>query len=639
MADFRRILTALALVALFVGLASAQSGTTSAPVCTATSGVTPLVRPEGFTEQVGDIVITCTGGPQVAYGAALQQVNITVFMQQQVTSRLMAGASEALLLLDDPGAMPASGQQYGNTVPQTVCTTVGGCLEYYGNVNTPGGIGVPVQSNTGSGFGTAGWNVFPGVVSGNSVTFYGVPVLPPNTTGGGGTAFGGTHVYRIVNIRTNAQGFGGAAAGTPVTANISISPSNSLPVPNSALNVAYIGNPTSFGTRKTDNSDNSGSATSLNQCSDKHHGTSVLGLRFSPGFPTAFKTRVDKTMSGWPGSLVGSSTTFQNVPGNIYNSESGFTVNLTSGSPSTGITAGYADWGTRLKAVFSNIPSGVTVYVSAVNMQPSTTTPATSANSPFAAALISETVPDANGQFALATPIGSGDFAGYVQIPNVNGTGLMTWEVMNASISQIQDFEFLVKIAYSSLAPPAPSSVTVNMSLAPNPTNGAFSASAGGVASSSLPIPRFADTSTGKTLANIQICQTVLMFPYVTTAAGFDTGLAISNTTQDPFGTTGQNGACTLNWYQAGAGGTNPAPTTTTSVGSGTTYTTLASATTNAGTNFTGYMIAVCNFQYGHGYAAITDVGARGIFASYLALVVGADNSLSRGPAAEMLGQ
>ncbi|HEV2446229.1 MAG TPA: hypothetical protein VGS58_09915, partial [Candidatus Sulfopaludibacter sp.] len=137
MADFRRILTALALVALFVGLASAQSGTTSAPVCTATSGVTPLVRPEGFTEQVGDIVITCTGGPQVAYGAALQQVNITVFMQQQVTSRLMAGASEALLLLDDPGAMPASGQQYGNTVPQTVCTTVGGCLEYYGNVNTP----------------------------------------------------------------------------------------------------------------------------------------------------------------------------------------------------------------------------------------------------------------------------------------------------------------------------------------------------------------------------------------------------------------------------------------------------------------------------------------------------------------------
>ena len=51
-------------------------------------------------------------------------------------------------------------------------------------------------------------------------------------------------------------------------------------------------------------------------------------------------------------------------------------------------------------------------------------------------------------------------------------------------------------------------------------------------------------------------------------------------------------------------------------------YTTLASNATNAGANFTGYMFAVCNFQYAHGYAAITDVGARGIFSSYLALVV-----------------
>jgi len=43
----------------------------------------------------------------------------------------------------------------------------------------------------------------------------------------------------------------------------------------------------------------------------------------------------------------------------------------------------------------------------------------------------------------------------------------------------------------------------------------------------------------------------------------------------------------------------------------------LASATL---TNFQGYVIAVCNFQYAHGYAAVTDLGIRNLWASYLAL-------------------
>jgi len=35
---------------------------------------------------------------------------------------------------------------------------------------------------------------------------------------------------------------------------------------------------------------------------------------------------------------------------------------------------------------------------------------------------------------------------------------------------------------------------------------------------------------------------------------------------------------------------------------------------------FQGYVIAVCNFQYAHGYAAVTDLGLRGLFSSYLAI-------------------
>jgi len=604
MADFRRLFTALALVALFVGLASAQATLPGSTSCTTTSGVTPLVRPEGNTELVGDIILACTS-PNVAIpavGNAIPTANITVFMQQQVTSRIIGSGSEALLLLDEPGFTPPTG--YGNTLGDIVCTNpLGGCPE------TVGAIG-PVQAGTTS---TPGWNVFQGVVSGNTVTFYGVPILPP-------TSSGNSHVIRITNVRTNVAGFGGAAAGTGLTANISVSPANAFSLNNATLSVAFIGNAMSTSARKADNSADTSSATSLTQCNGISTpggpNGNILGLRFTPGFPTAFKTRVSASNSGYPAGFT--TTAGQNIPGQVYNSESGFLVPVSSGSSSG--TAGLADFGTRLKASFTNIPSGVTIYVSATNFVPSTTTFQTAGVAPYAQAVLTETVPDANGTLALASTVSKP--AGYVQLVPVNGTAYQAWEVMAASNTTVQDYEFGVIVTYSALAPPSPSSITVNMSLAPNASNGAFTTTAAGVASSTLPIPRFVDTSSGKTLASIGICQTILLFPFVTTASGlFETGLAISNTSQDPFGTTAQAGTCTLKWYQAGTSGTNPVDTLTPSVAAGTTYTTLASATTNAGANFTGYMFAICNFQFGHGYAAITDVGARGILSSYLALV------------------
>ena len=38
----------------------------------------------------------------------------------------------------------------------------------------------------------------------------------------------------------------------------------------------------------------------------------------------------------------------------------------------------------------------------------------------------------------------------------------------------------------------------------------------------------------------INICRTILLYPYITNQAGFDTGLTIANTSQDSF-TTGSN--------------------------------------------------------------------------------------------------
>ena len=112
---------------------------------------------------------------------------------------------------------------------------------------------------------------------------------------------------------------------------------------------------------------------------------------------------------------------------------------------------------------------------------------------------------------------------------------------------------------------------------------------------------------------------TNLIFPYVTSQAGFDTGIAISNTGTDPFGTVGQAGTCTLNWFSAAFTGATATP----SIASGTSYTTLVSTTlNNVVGGFSGYMIAHCNFPYAHGFAFISDLGARNLAMGYLPQIV-----------------
>jgi len=628
MADFRRWITAIALVALFVGLASAQGGLSggSTMACSTTTTVTPNVRSEGFTELVGDIVLNCSGGSPVAFGSQIPQANITIYLNTQVTSRVFGisgqgNASEALLLIDEPGSTSVTG--YGAGLSQMVCTNpIGGCVENVGN--TGGGVGVPVNPGTSN----PAPNVFMGVVSGNSVTFYGVPILPPATTG--------SRIYRITNIRANANGIsgGGPTPGT-ITGSVSISPANAFTINQPLNTLAFVQTGLSTSLRSPSNgsfSSTSTSTTQLAQCSTNNgfgsnngNGFTQSILRFSENFPTAFKTRMASNIPGVTSTTAANQA--QNIPGQVYNSESGFTLNVNppgggSASASTSVTAGLADWGTRLKAVFTNIPSGVSVFVSTTNVSTASSLPG--GGSPSAVLLISETVPDSNGTLALASQTTSFGGVGYAPVTIVNGQGVAVWEITGNNYTTNQNLDFGVDINYSGNAgnnTPAAGPLSVAQSYAPTPTQGAFSATSATDPTKVNIIPRFADTSTARTFAQINICQTVLLYPYVTTLTGFETGIAISNTSQDPFGTTPQNGSCTMWWYQAGVGGTNPANTTTPAIPGGTTYGTLASAATNAGQNFTGYMFAICNFQFAHGYAAITDVGARSSFASYLALV------------------
>jgi hypothetical protein len=653
MVDFRRWITAFAVLAFFVGLASAQvpgSGSSGGPLtCNATVAVPPQLRSESITDLIGDIVITCTGGNNstIAAGGAIPTANITVSLATNITSRIINSGnnlSEALLLIDEPGTGTGVATGFGPGAAQSVCSVAGnptilgagpgGCQEFLG---TSGGL--PVATGT-SGGTSAGPNMFFGVVTGNQVTFNGIPILAPVSSG---TA----RVFRITNIRANVSGLGGGGlAGTsPLQASISISGNTSLPINNPIVVAGFIQKSLSTAVRNPNNTGSlSSPGTVFAQCvSGSSSGGPLPGgvaiLSYSELFGTAFKTRVAAT-TGYNAQGFGTSTTIgsQNIPGTIYNSESGFIVGGISVQTGTGgITTfatnpGLADFGTRLRAAFNNVPSGIRIFVSVTNVvanvtSGNTTNPVQAATpstlTSYAVLVATSSAGEAAAEGSVVTPTSSitnVNALALAELPVVGGSAEAVWEVYSTNPAALETLNFAVFTQYSSSPStnsPAPGTGTVAMSYAPISTVT--------TASSSAPIPRFVDTSTAGSVVNVSVCQTLLLFPFVTNQSGFDTGIAIAATATDPVGTAGQSGTCTLNWYD-GTGKTPP--TTTGNIASGgPVYTTL---TSSVASGFQGYMFASCNFQFAHGTAVITDLGARQGFASYQALVINNGSQASR---------
>ena len=598
MADFRRCIFALAVVALLTGLvstASAQLNPAGPFACTATAAVPTLMRSEGLTELAGDILLQCAG---ILPAGSTNSANISVFLgNTTITSRILdttTGASEVLLLIDEPAA---------------------------GSIDTA----------------APGQNTFQGTISGNQVQFLGIPVVPAASIG----VSVPLRVFRITNMRANASAVGTGASGTPgqVTAFVSIAGPTSIPVNNAQQTVGFVSRGLDFSVRNAvlskDTAVQDATGTrgigdlTYAQCAARGTGTGaqqvpVAALRFRENFATAFKTRGDAT---------------QTTPGSIYNTESGLVVSgLTSAiGVLTPGTAGLADTGTKLRAVFNNLPNGLRVFVSNRNIVGALAAPATATIQ--AVLVTSETAPTQS----FATPTntftpsgGQGDVA-VTQLTVTGGTTTAVWEVIAASpiVQELADFwVFFGYAANPSANSPATGTGTVAGTFAPVSTVATASATA--------PIPRFADTGSAINVIAIVACRTNLLFPFVTNQAGFDTGIAIANTSKDIFGTSAQAGTCTLNFFGANA----PAPVTTASIAGGETYTALAQS---ASPNFQGYIIAQCGFQFGHGFAFVqSSVGYNPTTAAmgYLALVIPdqTDNSRSRNAInisgnGELLGQ
>jgi len=213
--------------------------------------------------------------------------------------------------------------------------------------------------------------------------------------------------------------------------------------------------------------------------------------------------------------------------------------------------------------------------------------------------------------------------------PNVSvaisgSSATLTYEIYYADPSVQETLSLPITAAWITTGPtnPAPTTTpaTVGINFAP--------LSSVPTASSSAPIPRFGQPYAAANLYTINACSCNLLFPFVANIAGFDTGIAIANTTADTLnGLAPQSGNVTLTYYgTTSGGGAAPATQTTTSaVPAGSELIFDLSSGGNYGIaatpGFEGYIIARADFQYCHGFAYLSLVGAAtGGAEGYLAI-------------------
>jgi hypothetical protein len=623
MVDFRKWFPALAVVALAFGAAStANAQQVAAFSCVGNAGVPPIVRAEGLTELVGDLVLNCNGGIPTAANAPVPQANVQIFLNTNVTSRLTADPwSEALLMIDEPSA---AAQRY--------CSVNGGCA-ITGVGGTAGSDGIFDGVDYDDAAGTVP-NVYQGRQSGaNSIVWLGVPIDPPGTNA--------TRIIRITNVRANANQLGVSSTLIPtqIVMYISVTGTTSVPINNPQQTVAFIQPGLSFSIRQAVAnylqcvSFNSGAATNTATALNNGLGTIV---RFAEGFASSFKRR---NVAAYTNADTSPVPVNQNVPGAIYNTETGFYNNapvIVTGSSQNGLQiAGLADHGTRLMARFANVPAGVSLYASLYpvvscsdcgpSSRPAITAVRNATSNTLTMGRLVSTDSNGAGAFSGVVATNNSSFDGGAATAPIslnNGAGTAVWEVMNADPLTTQTYEFGIGVSYvanTSNNLPGLGSATVAGSFAPLSTVTTASASA--------PVPRFADTSTARTIFTISACTTNLLFVFLTNQAGFDSGIAIANTSVDPFGTAPQSGPCKLNYYgETTGGGAAPAAQTSAVVPAGKTLTAVLSTGGTFGIaatpGFQGYMIAQCQFQYAHGFAFISDVGANRVSEAYLALIL-----------------
>jgi len=649
MAEFRRCIYALAFVALLAGLtvpASAQPFN-----CTQSTGVPPIVRAEGYAELVGDLLLDCTGGVPTPPNQTVPQVNIAVNLDTFVSSKVtalcgtLAGTCgsggnteflESLIIIDEPNSPsnPAVGIRNCGAAGEDTSVAGPGICTILG----AGSLGAATQYN-----GTAGHpNVFQGrslaLITGqtNQVAFLSVPIDPPGTVCA--AAPNPCHrIVRITNIRADASTTGVAQGNqtSSITAQIIVNPVSGLPIdiPTHVVARVQIGLVPPILT----NGIVAGGKFDFIQCTLLQFQNQNLVFTFREAFADAFKPRTllqylnngtvvnpsytyNTVVNGTPPPATlpnpspntSSATTLnQNVPGTVYESESGFmnpnlpatggnlpTNPLSGAVPGNGLafadpqgtgiaSAGIATQGTRLALNFANVPNGVTIavpdvvfLVNVINTNITT----------GVAVLVNGTAASGSGGAAVtgaADNINVFTFVAGTQIPG--GLGPLpqraVYEVYFSNAGALEQMAVPMGVfttcALGTLTTPCPnlpgnlptpnSVATVQGGFAPSyaaslavrtaATEGSGLFETTATTPAALPVPRFQNLNAPVNLLSVVRCSCNLLFTFVTNAAtaggNFDTGMAIANTSLDPgnlpptiygFRATAQTGPIQL-WY------------------------------------------------------------------------------------------
>ena len=645
--------------------------------------------------------------------AVMPTINIGLTLSVPLTSRLTSDPlTEALLFVDEPlSAGPLNTVSDRNV--QNPCTGGGGvCTTYVHDgttVTVAGGaiVATPTivqdslygagSSNQAVGSANGGGiavNVFQGRRTNNqTVTFQGVPLGFIDTRGNprllaeylriraaGGGVYRGEEIrvnvnktYRIKNVRGAIAG--AASVNAQVFANVQIeNPSGNLQLSSASTVVGNVLQGLSFRLRNTASSDAPASGlVNLASCVTVNRDLAVtdddadpwnggnFSVQFTELYGVAFRPR--GYTAGQPAACAAGVTVGcdQTLPNFNYNTESGFYntqwIGLANGLGSAGI----ADHGTVLRAVFNNIPANVKLFSSVAGTAGTTSTLGAYAigniqGNPFlSTAAIAPTALGGSvvSGAAIPTPsfLAASSLNGIVNLPVTTGRAGQAWEVYAANPATIEAINFIIGVAYRAANNPGLGTTTVQGTYATINTQ----ATAGGAG---VAIPRFVETGSAITAFSIGPCLTNLLFPFVTNQAGFNTGIAISNTSLTNPGTgelfgldanngvSPQSGTCTMNYFgTTGADGAAPPPATTGIIPAGRTFVmTLASGssgpfgTVPAAQNFQGYAIAQCNFRYAHGYAFISDIGASQLAQGYLALILDGALGHRTGNLSESLG-
>jgi hypothetical protein len=275
---------------------------------------------------------------------------------------------------------------------------------------------------------------------------------------------------------------------------------------------------------------------------------------------------------------------------------------VTEGFLGAWIPSNSADQGPMVALTFAGIPAGVTLTFDA-----SVTT-------------------DAGSIFQLASAPGGAPTTGANVLSSASSPATVYYRLTTAgALAPVTKEVLAVPATVAFAATPRPlaqGSITVSADMAPKAES--F------VPASTTYVPQYSGTACSKTSAKAVVtivgANTALLIPYAVSqpTIGYNTGIAIANTTTDPFaaGATKQSGTLTFYFYPQT--GTAPAPYTTsaTTPGEGLTsgalesgrlYTVLLSRLLEAAGvtgDFSGYIIVTCAFTNAHGQYFISDFEA-----------------------------